>query len=345
MESAMSCAGFVVNLEETVTFSNPTKKKFELFAALLAEGAEIGRLTVHASKKMPVTTALSRLCGQIFNTSVTATRMKLEIASLPYKKFADKVPLMRNDYISAVTLFENLMVPEDAEGLARALAGNRSLLELHISENRLGDEGAEAISSALLGSGHPLTSLHLDQNNIGPRGAKAMGTALLRNDVLEKLAIIRNRIGDSGIESISAALLRNRSLSSLVLEDNEIADTGAIALGKALTCNQGLQHLSLCHNWIADSGAVGLAKALYQNHALEMLDCDGNQIRDDGAKALADAIRHNMPLRVLRLEENKISIDGVKALMEMVMAKQGQSVVVMVGAWYDNQCYAGDTIF
>ncbi|XP_015756490.1 PREDICTED: uncharacterized protein LOC107335955 [Acropora digitifera] len=147
--------------------------------------------------------------------------------------------------------------------LCLALKVNTSLTSLHLSGNRIKDEGAKSLSEALRVN-TSVTSLDLNWNSITDEGANSLFEAL--------------RIKDEGANSLSEALRVNTSLTSLRLSGNQIKDEGAHSLSEALRVNTSLTSLGLNWNSIADEGANSLSAALRVNTSLTCLDLSRNPI-------------------------------------------------------------------
>jgi hypothetical protein len=163
---------------------------------------------------------------------------------------------------------------------------NRTLGELDLQVNRLGERGAVALGAALALCTCPLTSLDLRENRIGDKGAAAIGEALGCNVRLRALRLAHNSIGDSGALAIAAGLGRAAGSSPL-------------------------QGLDLSHGSIGDAGATALARALSSGICLRELYLSFNQIGSDGIseiavmlEALADVTGTRPCLRELRLQGN-----------------------------------------
>ncbi|XP_009292320.1 leucine-rich repeat-containing protein 71 isoform X1 [Danio rerio] len=90
----------------------------------------------------------------------------------------------------------------------------------------------------LLGEDSMLTELSLRNNRIGEEGARLIGSALSNphsaNKNLRSLNLAYNRIGDAGALHIAQGLRLNRSLLSLSLSYNHIGDNGAARLAEVL---------------------------------------------------------------------------------------------------------------
>lgn len=90
-----------------------------------------------------------------------------------------------------------------------------------------------------------VTELRLSNNNIGDVGAQSIGEALKVNRTLTVLNLANNIIGDSGAQSIAEALKVNKTVTVLRLRSNNIGDSGAQSIGEALKLNGTLTELYL----------------------------------------------------------------------------------------------------
>ena len=103
------------------------------------------------------------------------------------------------------------------------------LEELIISDNNLGDHGAELLSEGITNS-KILRILYISNNNIGPSGTTAIANALTTNTSLQQLEISNNNIGPSGTTAIANALTINNSLQQLYIRKNNIGPSGTTAI-------------------------------------------------------------------------------------------------------------------
>ena len=79
-----------------------------------------------------------------------------------------------------------------------------------------------------------LTELNLDGNNLGDAGAIALAAALPSLTALTTLELPRNNIGEMGCVALAKALPSLKALTTLNLEQNPIGDTGGRALAGSL---------------------------------------------------------------------------------------------------------------
>jgi Ran GTPase-activating protein (RanGAP) involved in mRNA processing and transport len=161
---------------------------------------------------------------------------------------------------------------DDAEALGHALAGNTSLLLLHISGDcSFGALGLRSIAESLKTS-KTIRRINLTTvRNIGDAGAQIMADLLSSNSSLEQLYLAVCGIGAPGSTSIAKALKVNTSLEELEMSCNRrIGDAGAAALADALTSSTSLTSLWLYGCGIGEQGALALGRAVGANLALPL---------------------------------------------------------------------------
>ncbi|KAM9340237.1 leucine-rich repeat-containing protein 71 [Symphorus nematophorus] len=108
--------------------------------------------------------------------------------------------------LSSVTL-EGNPLPERSYQLL--LSEDSTLTHLCLRNNRIGDEGARLIGSALStprSANRNLSSLNLSFNSIGDEGATHIAQGLRLNRALLVLSLSNNQIGDSGAAHLAAVL-------------------------------------------------------------------------------------------------------------------------------------------
>ncbi|XP_072894196.1 NACHT, LRR and PYD domains-containing protein 3-like isoform X2 [Hemitrygon akajei] len=93
-----------------------------------------------------------------------------------------------------------------AEDLAFALSTNRSLTELDLTDNALGDSGVKLVSAALKNSECKIQKLGLTRVSLTDSGAEDLASALSTNRSLTELDLSDNKLGDSGVKLVSEAL-------------------------------------------------------------------------------------------------------------------------------------------
>jgi Ran GTPase-activating protein (RanGAP) involved in mRNA processing and transport len=89
--------------------------------------------------------------------------------------------------------------------------------------------------------------LNLFNARIGDDGAKALSLAIINTDAeLESINLRDNRISDEGAVALAAAMAQNKHVRSLQLRGNDIGDRGATAIAGALHTNTVLTGTLRC---------------------------------------------------------------------------------------------------
>ena len=180
--------------------------------------------------------------------------------------------------IRVVDFGNNSLTSEGAGPLAKLLS-NRTLRELNLYMNELGDAGAGLLSKALKGD-RTLRSLDLGGNGVGPDGARALADALAGNRTLSSLELGYNPIGPSGAAALAGALKHSSRVKTLklgwcklggkpdeggsVLRERKQDGSGANAAADLLMYCPSLTTLDLRGNELGPGGAAAVARALRQ---------------------------------------------------------------------------------
>jgi len=145
--------------------------------------------------------------------------------------------LEHNTTLTALDIEKNDVGNDGAVQFACALQQNRTLNKLSLSSTRIRWEGASAIADALehnetvndLCLGNTNDSIHIWwDNNIGDEGADAIASALRLNTSLRRLDISRSHVGSDGHDAIVKALQDNpvllESIDFIDQNDDEYDD-------------------------------------------------------------------------------------------------------------------------
>jgi Ran GTPase-activating protein (RanGAP) involved in mRNA processing and transport len=155
--------------------------------------------------------------------------------------------------------------------IAEALKVNKSLTNLDLQFNNIGEQGAagvRAIAGALMVN-TSLTSLNLSYIEIGR-------TYLRKEDILSLSLSLENVYSEAqpfcpGGIVIAQALKVNASLTALNLRGNQMGAKEGIVFAEALKVNTSLTNLDLQGNNIGAEGGTAIAKALTVNTSLTHL--------------------------------------------------------------------------
>lgn len=204
--------------------------------------------------------------------------------------------------------------------LAAVLQINRSITELILRGNSIGDRGAAALGPSLVDCN--LELLSLGNNMIGDNGAATIARGIAANNTITRVELYGNRIGDAGAAALAAAV--NDTMVDLRLGHNEIRNEGACALGAAiLHPSSRLQVVDLSNNSIGDSGATGLADALSVATALTELGLECNVVGDRAISVFATSVASNNTIKTLRLGRNQFGQAARQELISAWASRQG----------------------
>ncbi|XP_078504508.1 ribonuclease inhibitor-like [Lissotriton helveticus] len=248
--------------------------------------------------------------------------------------------------LQKINLHRSGITGASCAALAAALCSNRSLLELNLSRNDLGDAGVTLICdafkhrdtrlqrinlsqcgitgdscaalAAVLRSNRSLLELYLGGNVLGVAGASLLCDALKHPDTrLQKISLCGCEITGASCAALAAALRSSRSLLELDLHVNALGDTGVTLIFDALKHpDTRLQKIGLYRCGITGASCAALAAALRSNRSLLELDLSWNDLSDTGATLICDALKHpDTRLQKIRLAKYSINssvIDDLK---------------------------------
>ncbi|XP_059837321.1 NACHT, LRR and PYD domains-containing protein 12-like [Hypanus sabinus] len=243
-----------------------------------------------------------------------------------------------------------------AEYLCSAFSTNRSLIELDLGGNKLGDSGLKALSTALGNSECKVQKLKLHNVGLTEFGAKDIAFFLNINRSLAELDLRGNKLRDSGVkqmcvalsnpecslqklwlgwnsltslsaEHLASSLSTNCSLTELYLNDNDLGDTGVKLLSAALRNPEcKLQKLGLSKVGLTDLCAEEVASALSTNRSLRVLDLRSNSFTDQSVPALRRLILTLPSFQWIRLCDNQFSLEGRNQLKSLWGSRPGLKV-------------------
>ncbi|KAI4878986.1 hypothetical protein NFI96_025801 [Prochilodus magdalenae] len=193
----------------------------------------------------------------------------------------------------SLKLNKSSITEEGCAALLSALCLNPShLIELDLSENKLGNSGVKKICSLLNNKSCKLQKLGLNNNSITEEGCAALSSALCLNPAhLIELDLSENNLGNSGVKKI-CSLLNNKSCK--------------------------LQRLGLSFCSITEKGYATLASVLKSNTSSHLIELDlrGNDPGDSGVKKLTNIFVG--PRKTLRLLNSDDAVEACKHLQNIL---------------------------
>ncbi len=202
----------------------------------------------------------------------------------------------------------------------------RNLSALNSVITSLGDEGAQAISSAEALS--RLTQLRLSSCKLGNHGVEMLARSSILAD-LSTLHLMDFGIGSIGLRAIAnSAILSNLThlgFNGLGLDLDAIEDLIHSPIAT------GLENLNLGWNFdgrpgIGDQAARIIARSKNLD-GLRCLDLSYNGISSEGAKALSESLHLNQ-LDTLNLSGNPLGLEGILILARSPMGRQPRDLAI-----------------
>uniref|UniRef100_UPI0037E79037 protein NLRC5 isoform X2 n=1 Tax=Semicossyphus pulcher TaxID=241346 RepID=UPI0037E79037 len=162
-----------------------------------------------------------------------------------------------------------------------------------------------------------LTELDFSNNHLGIEGAEFLSSVLPSLPNLTSLSIGSKETCATVAEKLSEAILQASAIQCLNLSGHVISDTAAQFMTRILP---RLRSLNLSHCQWTVAGRLQLLKALGEGVRLESLCLDSLQLSEDSSVCLAQALRNVNSIRVLKI--NKVatadSVQDLLAAMEGV---------------------------
>ncbi|XP_059815423.1 NACHT, LRR and PYD domains-containing protein 3-like [Hypanus sabinus] len=188
--------------------------------------------------------------------------------------------------IQKLRLFRNHLT-SSAEDLVSAVGRNRSLTELNLGENNLGDSGARLLADVLGNPACKIQMLWLGGVGLTVTGAEHLASALGANRSLTELYLGANKLGDSGARLVCEAL-RNPEckIQKLWLWSNGLTDSCVQDLTSALCDVSSLTDLELGSNSLTDRSLSALRRLILTLPRLDWIGFRGNQFSSDGENQL-----------------------------------------------------------
>ncbi|XP_055510690.1 NACHT, LRR and PYD domains-containing protein 3-like [Leucoraja erinacea] len=250
--------------------------------------------------------------------------------------------------IEELQLGANNLTASCTADLASALSENQSLLELDLTENKLGDSGIKNLCVVLRNPACKIKKLRMKANGLTAACIEDLSSALSINQSLTTLSLGSNPLGDAGVqqlpkglcrmeelelddtslsacctEDLASAVSTYQSLRALNLSKNDLGDSGIKIVSAALrTSNQQLEELRLWEVGLTASCAGDVASVISISSSLMVLDLGGNKLGDRGMKILCEAMETNQypQLKKLRFWKNELTDSCVSDLYSALRA-------------------------
>ena len=219
--------------------------------------------------------------------------------------------------LTRLDVSNNDIKDEGFRAVSDALRFLPALLTLDVSENGLGPAGLRAFEAAV--RSYPLQRLkdfRVCNNSFGDDGACALSDALLHLPRLDALTCYCCNIGEAGGFALARSLSRVPLLRVLDVAGNDMGSDAGSALAMALRHTPLLQNICLWGTGLGGDGAAALAETLPFLPKLTRCDVGICSIDHLGMATLFRAMS-NMPIMErLMLGNNVIAAEDVSLLSE-----------------------------
>jgi Ran GTPase-activating protein (RanGAP) involved in mRNA processing and transport len=133
--------------------------------------------------------------------------------------------------------------------LEDCLSLSKTIKELNISGNNIGDEGLEIVIRALSNKKRQsLTILSLSSNKITSKGCKMICDFILKGNNLEELHLSNNEIDNDGAQHLIKVLSGKNRFSVIDIDNNKISGEALMQLFNIMP----LRNLNLIKNVLSD---------------------------------------------------------------------------------------------
>ncbi|XP_078528378.1 NACHT, LRR and PYD domains-containing protein 3-like [Lissotriton helveticus] len=220
--------------------------------------------------------------------------------------------------LQKIRLFDCSITSASCAALAAALRSSRSLLDLDLSVNPLGDAGGTLICDALKHPDTRLQKISLSECGLTAASCAALASSLSSICSLLDLVLSHNSLGDAGATLIIDTLKEpDTRLQKICLSECGITGTSCAALAAALRSNCSLLDLDLGYNALGVAGVSLICDALkHPDTRLQKIRLHGCSITGASGAALAAALRSNRSLLELDLSLNDLSDAGATLIWD-----------------------------
>ncbi|XP_067834881.1 ribonuclease inhibitor-like, partial [Heptranchias perlo] len=190
-------------------------------------------------------------------------------------------------HLHTLRLSDTNLTSRSGSALADALRSNPDLNWLDISNNDLGNDGAEMVFKALAEPKCQIEKLWLQSTSLTWASCEALANFLRVTHTLTMLFLKDNKIGDQGVKIFSSALKESYcQLQALRLDGTGLTDDCMEDLTAALSTKQSLTELTLPYNSISDASINALSQFITSSPNLREIRLRANKFTSEGNKRL-----------------------------------------------------------
>lgn len=201
---------------------------------------------------------------------------------------------------------------------------------LDVAGRNLRPQGSKILSNALL-KNKWVVQIDLSHNHLGDEGAIEFAQVLKVTEMLHTVNLSCNEITDIGAVAIAAAFVPcanptgmpsqwNRSVNYLTLACNQIGDDGFVALANAAACHHDMAKIDVSRNNIGGFGMRALYRSQERNRICQFT-LYGNQLGNEGVEHLCEAWKQfggKGSHAILNLHSNDFSLGAGQAIGDLL---------------------------
>lgn len=214
--------------------------------------------------------------------------------------------LVKDNRTLQVLELEGLSIRDKGlESLIEGFKGKLSnIVSLNLRNNGFSRNGYSYIKQIILNS--HLLELDLSENRLGNYGISDLD--VLKSSNITKLNLSNTDMESEGLCNLFHIIKDDKSLTHLILDKNNFQHNWFKRIEDSLTSNRSLRVLSMnsCHIKYSDC----LFRALCENHILVKLELAHNRITDE-LEYLVELIKRNNSLKELKLRQCGVEGDKV----------------------------------
>ena len=232
---------------------------------------------------------------------------------------------LENQVITYLDLRDNKISDKGVQYISDYLSSKNTILKvLYLQTNKITEVGAIYISTAL-NTNKSLKELNLSDNLLGNRGVNNLAESLLKNSTLLLLSLNYTGIDVYCVDSIEEMLKTNKTLNSLNLYGNNLADNGVYRILNSIIFNKSLRHISLGSNNFTDHALRNIKNVLKFNKSLKIIEFNTGNLTKKSAYWISEGLRYNDTVSIINFINNKIDFEGIYKLI-LALKKNTQIV-------------------